>query len=58
MFLDVSLAFVIIRGGAGGRGEMDALEQGCWSGGGGTTRCLGNLDRGRLEAQSSLPVKL
>jgi hypothetical protein len=36
LFLDVSVAFVVIRGDAGGRGEMDALEQGCWSGGGGS----------------------
>jgi hypothetical protein len=35
LFLDVSLAFVIMYDGARGRGEVDALEQGCWSGGGG-----------------------
>jgi hypothetical protein len=29
----VSLTFIVIHGGAGGRGEVDALEQGGWSGG-------------------------
>jgi hypothetical protein len=36
LFLDVSLVFVVIDGDAGGRGEVDALEQGCWSRGGGS----------------------
>jgi hypothetical protein len=36
LFLDVSLAFVVIHDRAGGRGEVDALERGCWSGGGGS----------------------
>ena len=36
-FLVVSLAFVVIRDDdAGGRGEVVLLEQGCWSGGGGS----------------------
>jgi hypothetical protein len=29
--INVSLVFVVIDGDAGGRGEVDALEQGCWS---------------------------
>jgi hypothetical protein len=33
-FLDVSLTSIIVHDGAGGRGEVDALEQGCWSRGG------------------------
>jgi hypothetical protein len=36
LFLDMSLVFVVIHGDVGGRGEVDALEQGCWSGGGGS----------------------
>ena len=32
---DVSLAFVVTRGGVAGQGEVDALEQGFWSEGGG-----------------------
>jgi hypothetical protein len=36
LFLDVSLVFVVIHGDAGGRDEVDALEQGCCSGGGGS----------------------
>jgi hypothetical protein len=35
LFLDVSLVPVVIHGGAGGLGEVGALEHGCWSGGGG-----------------------
>jgi hypothetical protein len=36
LFLGVSLAFVVIHGNAEGRDEVDALEQGGWSGGGGS----------------------
>jgi hypothetical protein len=36
LFLGVSLAFVVIHNGAGGRGEVDALEKECWSEGGGS----------------------
>ena len=36
-FLVVSLAFVIIRDGAGGWGEVVLLERGCSSGGGGSS---------------------
>jgi hypothetical protein len=36
MFLDVSLGFVVIHGGVGGQGKVDALEQGCWYRGGGS----------------------
>jgi hypothetical protein len=36
LFLDMSLASVVFCGGAGGRGEVGALERGCWSGGGGS----------------------
>jgi hypothetical protein len=32
----VSLAFIIIHGGARGQGKVDALVQGGWSGGGGS----------------------
>jgi hypothetical protein len=32
LFLDVSLVFIVIHGGARGRGEVDTREQGCWSG--------------------------
>jgi hypothetical protein len=35
LFLDVSLAFIVIHGGARGQGEVDALKQGGWFGGGG-----------------------
>jgi hypothetical protein len=33
LFLDMSLAFVVAHDGAGDRGEVDALKQGCWFGG-------------------------
>jgi hypothetical protein len=36
LFLGVSLASIVSCGGAGGRGEVGALERGCWSGGGGS----------------------
>jgi hypothetical protein len=36
LFLDVSLAFVVIHDNAWGRDEVDALERGCWSNGGGS----------------------
>jgi hypothetical protein len=32
----VSLVPVVIHDGVGGRGEVGALEHGCWSGGGGS----------------------
>jgi hypothetical protein len=36
LFLNVSLASVVFCGDAGDRGEVGALERGCWSGGGGS----------------------
>jgi hypothetical protein len=36
LFLDVSLTLLVIHDNIGGRGEVDALEQGCWCGGGGS----------------------
>jgi hypothetical protein len=35
LFLGVSLAFIFIHDGTRGRGEVDSLERGCWSGVGG-----------------------
>jgi hypothetical protein len=36
LFLDVSLSLIIIHGSIGGRGEVDALERKCWTGGDGS----------------------
>jgi hypothetical protein len=36
LFLDMSLAFIVIDDSAGGQGEVDDLERECWSGGGGS----------------------
>lgn len=35
LFLNVSLAFVVVHDGPGGQGEVVLLERRCWSGGGG-----------------------
>jgi hypothetical protein len=36
LFFDMSLTFIIIHDSDVGRGKVDALEGGCWLGGGGS----------------------